>query len=78
MFLTQLRPGRTTGVHGYDPKASKNMRGIFYAFGPNIKANVTIPAFQNIHIYPLMAEILGLPLPAIDGNPEVLKSILVR
>jgi predicted AlkP superfamily pyrophosphatase or phosphodiesterase len=77
-FLTQLRPGRITGVHGYDPNAAYNMRGIFYAFGPNIKANVTIPAFQNIHIYPFMAEILGLPLPAIDGNAEVLKPILVR
>ena len=77
-FLAKLRPGHSTGVHGYDPSAAKNMRGIFCAIGPQIKANTTIPAFENIHIYPFIAEILGLPLPPIDGRLDVLKSILVQ
>jgi predicted AlkP superfamily pyrophosphatase or phosphodiesterase len=77
-FLTNLRNGRSIGVHGYDPEVSNNMKGIFYAIGPNIKPRTTIPAFQNIHIYPFLAEMLGLTVPAIDGNAEVLRSILLR
>lgn len=77
-FLAELRLGNTIGVHGYDPVTTKNMKGIFYAIGPNIKAHTAIPAFENIHIYPFIAEILGLPIPAIDGKLEVLKPILVQ
>jgi alkaline phosphatase D len=77
-FLAELKPGNTIGVHGYDPATTKNMQGIFYAMGPNIKAQTTIPAFENIHIYPLIAEILGLPIPPIDGKLQVLKPILVQ
>lgn len=78
IFLAGLRPGSSTGVHGYDVTVVKNMRGIFYAYGPDIKSGKTIPAFQNIHIYPFIAEILGLPLPEIDGDPRVLESVLIR
>jgi predicted AlkP superfamily pyrophosphatase or phosphodiesterase len=74
-FLKTAAVGSKFGVHGYDPVDMKDMRGIFYAQGPNIKSGLTIPAFQNIHIYPLVAKILGLPLPPIDGKPEVLESI---
>ena len=54
------------------------MRGIFYAVGPNIKPGKKVSAFENIHIYPFIASILGLTTPAIDGDPKVLESILVR
>jgi len=77
-FLAELKPGNTIGVHGYDPAKAKNMQGIFYATGPNIKQQTTIPAFENIHIYPFIAEILGLPIPPIDGKLQVLKPILVQ
>jgi alkaline phosphatase D len=77
-FLAELKPGNTIGVHGYDPATAKNMHGIFYATGPNIKPQTTIPAFENIHIYPLIAEILGLPIPPIDGKLQVLRPILVK
>ena len=77
-FLAKLQSGTLTGVHGYDPDVAANMKGIFYAIGPNIKPHTTIPAFKNIHIYPLIAEILGLPIPPVDGKLEVLKPILVR
>ncbi len=63
------------GVHGYDPGVVKEMQGIFYAKGPNIKAGKTIGAFENIHVYPLIAHILGLQTPPIDGKFEVLKPI---
>jgi len=76
--LAQIEPGSAFGAHGYDPAITKNMKGIFYAIGPNIKAGKKVKAFENIHIYPLIASILGLTTPAIDGDLKVLKSILVR
>ena len=75
-FLVNHRSGKSTGVHGYDPTVVKNMRGIFYAMGPQIKKGSTISAFENVHIYPFIATILGLPLPATDGKLQVLAPIL--
>ena len=77
-WLANIQPGAPFGVHGYDPAVSKNMRGIFYAIGPNIKAGKKIEAFENIHIYPLIAAILGLTTPAVDGDGKVLKNVLVH
>lgn len=63
------------GVHGYDPDVEADMMGIFYACGPNIRPGITLPAFRNVHVYPLMARILGLDTPPIDGKFRVLKAI---
>ncbi|MEY4931392.1 MAG: hypothetical protein RI909_2116, partial [Bacteroidota bacterium] len=74
-FMKSAKIGSKTGVHGYDPDATTDVRGIFYAQGPNIKSGITVKPFQNIHVYPLVAKILRLPLPAIDGKPEVLNRL---
>ena len=74
-FLKTAKIGSKTGVHGYDPEATTDVRGIFYALGPNIKSGVTVAPFQNIHVYPLVAKILSLPLPKIDGREAVLKKL---
>ncbi|MGE0590027.1 MAG: ectonucleotide pyrophosphatase/phosphodiesterase [Cyclobacteriaceae bacterium] len=75
-FLTKERIGSKMGVHGYDPLIESDVHGIFYAQGPNIKEGITIPSFQNIHIYPLIAKILGMEPPkGIDGKAEVLDPI---
>lgn len=64
------------GEHGFSPE-HKEMGAIFYAKGSKIKEGNTIKPFQNIHIYPLIAHILDLPIPQnIDGDFEVLKKIL--
>jgi predicted AlkP superfamily pyrophosphatase or phosphodiesterase len=64
------------GEHGFTPRY-KDMRGIFYAKGPQIKAGLEIEPFQNIHIYPLLCRILNLPLPVnLDGKSAVLEPIL--
>jgi predicted AlkP superfamily pyrophosphatase or phosphodiesterase len=63
------------GVHGYDPYAVKEMHGIFYARGPNIMKGKQIPAFENVHIYPLITKILRLKSPDIDGDAKVLRAI---
>lgn len=65
------------GQHGFNPEAVGEMRGIFYAQGPALKSGLTIPAFENVHIYPLIAELLRLTPPAnLDGRQEVLRSIV--
>lgn len=74
-FLKSAKLGTKTGVHGYDPETITDVRGIFYAQGPNIKAGITVKPFQNIHVYPLIAKILRLPLPQIDGKAEVLDKL---
>jgi alkaline phosphatase D len=67
--------GYANGTHGYDP-ANTDMHAIFYAFGPHFKENYQHPKFQNIHLYSLMAEILGLEPAATDGNIDAVKDML--
>ncbi len=65
------------GVHGFDPYVTPEMGAIFYAKGPNIKKRKKIPEFQNIHVYPFVATLLGIPVPAnIDGDAKVLEGII--
>ncbi len=71
-------PARGGGAHGYDPAGAPNMQGIFLAAGPAIRPGTRIPAFENVHVYPLIAHLLGLrPNPGIDGRLEVLEPILL-
>ena len=73
------KPGQTLpkGMHGYDVARMPEMRGIFYAAGPDLKAGIRVEEFQNIHIYPLIAHILGLKVPSgIDGDLSVLAPVL--
>lgn len=67
------------GVHGFDPTVVTEMGTIFYAHGPNIKKKKTIPEFQNIHIYPFIVSLLGIPVPQnIDGDAKVLEWIIKK
>lgn len=63
------------GAHGFDPFIGKDMQGIFYASGPNIRKGKQLKPFENIHVYPLIAKILGLKTPPIDGDIKVLEGI---
>lgn len=66
----------TIGKHGFD-NAIPEMQAVFYAWGPAFKSGLTINAFENVHVYPLVAKILGLAYHhKIDGNIKVLASIL--
>lgn len=64
------------GKHGFD-NALPEMRATFYAWGPAIKEGVKIEMFENVHVYPLVAKILGLNVTEkIDGELSVLQPIL--
>lgn len=66
----------TPGKHGFDP-AIKDMRATFYAWGPQFKAHKKIKGFENVHVYPLIAKMLGLTYTEqTDGNINVLNNIL--
>ena len=71
-----MMPNR--GAHGYDPDTMPLMKAIFYAAGPDIRAGVTVAPFENIHLYPLIAEILGLRIGPVDGQLRVLEGVLTR
>jgi len=73
------RPGAPPphrGAHGYDP-AEPSMAALFVADGPGIADATVLPAFDNVHVHPLLMALLGLPpLDGIDGDPAVLAPAL--
>jgi alkaline phosphatase D len=71
-----MMPNR--GAHGYDPGTMPSMKAIFYAAGPDIRAGEAVAPFENIHLYPLIAEILGLRIGPIDGQLSVLQQVLKK
>jgi alkaline phosphatase D len=73
--MKKIKTGSKIGGHGYDPAVVGEMHGIFYAQGPNIKSGQVVASFENIHIYPLIAKILKLETPTIDGDEKVLLPI---
>ena len=65
------------GEHGFDPSLTE-MHACFYAWGPAFKKNYSIPGFENVHVFPLIAKILKLSYASdtIDGSLKVLKKTL--
>jgi predicted AlkP superfamily pyrophosphatase or phosphodiesterase len=64
-------------THGWDSADTADLNGVFIAFGSQFKPGTRIPAFDNIHVYPLVMDILKLKqIEVIDGDAEVLKPIL--
>jgi alkaline phosphatase D len=59
------------GEHGYDPLKMPEMKAIFFAEGPDIKAGVKLKTFQNADVYPAIARLLQLRVPVSDatGHP---------
>jgi len=69
-------PDKERGNHGYDPEQFPEMRGIFYARGPDLKRGITLDGFENVNIYPLITHLLRLKPPkGLDGS-DALFSIL--
>ena len=44
------------------------MRALFVAHGPAFKRGITVPEFDNVDVYPLLARILGIRPAANDGD----------
>ena len=63
------------GDHGFDPQL-KSMGAIFVAAGPAFRRGVVVPPFQNIHLYALMARILGITPVNTDGSLDSVRALL--
>lgn len=65
--LNQPKNDFTGGTHGYDI-LNTDIHAVFYVTGPDFKQGYIQPAFQNIHIYSLLAHLLGLVPAKNDGD----------
>jgi len=68
LLLDKLpKKGVDRGSHGYD-NAAPEMLALFVAAGPSIKPAGRLATFDNVDVYPLLRDLLGLPAKTgIDG-----------
>jgi hypothetical protein len=52
------------------------MRAVFLADGPAFRDGLVVESFQNIHIYPLLAHVLGLKPAPTDGRLDSVRVML--
>jgi len=64
------------GTHGYDNQLA-SMRAVFAARGPYFRPGSTLAPFESVHLYTLMAHILGVEPAANDGDLDVFAPVLI-
>ncbi len=76
-YIFYNRGRKSPATHGFD-NGLPEMQSTFYAWGPAFKQNFKINNFENVHVYPMIAKLLGLTFDpeSIDGKVEVLERIL--
>jgi predicted AlkP superfamily pyrophosphatase or phosphodiesterase len=67
------------GKHGFDNR-DQDMRATFFAWGPAFVQGIELESFSNVHIYPMIAHLLGLSYQQkeIDGKISVLRPVLKK
>uniref|UniRef100_A0A3P8VPK0 Ectonucleotide pyrophosphatase/phosphodiesterase 2 n=1 Tax=Cynoglossus semilaevis TaxID=244447 RepID=A0A3P8VPK0_CYNSE len=63
------------GDHGYDNKIN-SMQTIFLGYGPNFRYKTKVPAFENIELYNVMCDLLGLKSVPNNGTHGSLNHLL--
>ena len=58
------------GDHGFDNEAP-DMAALFLANGPAFRAGVSLSPFDNVSVYPLMAQLIGVTPERNDGDVAV-------
>ncbi|MGN6421278.1 MAG: ectonucleotide pyrophosphatase/phosphodiesterase [Pseudobacter sp.] len=66
------------GRHGYDPYKHKDMHASFYAWGPQIHSGKSVGTFQNVEVYRLITQILGLAVKETDSSDFLVKKVLKK
>jgi predicted AlkP superfamily pyrophosphatase or phosphodiesterase len=76
---TQLQQYATPalGAHGWDP-AAPEMAAVFIASGPAFRRGATLPSFENVSVYPLLARLIGIQPEANQGNLADVEPALAR
>jgi len=65
------------GDHGYD-NAAPEMQAVFIANGPGVRRGVTIRGLENVDVHALLGRLLGIPVPADDGDPSATADVMSR
>ncbi len=65
------------GAHGYDNRY-QSMQATFIARGAAFKKNLTVEPFENIQVYNLMCDILGLKPAPNDGDFSIVRGMLKK
>lgn len=73
--LEERRPEFPLGTHGYDPHLP-SMAAVFVARGPSFRSGVVVEPVENVHLYELMARLLGLRPAPNDGDRGRLSHLL--
>ena len=68
----------TKGEHGYDPDAPE-VAATFIATGPAFARGRRLARFDNVDLYPLLRDLIGLP-PAVgvDGSDAPFRGVLIQ
>jgi len=78
-YLDELQGGKIPrhliGAHGYD-NALPSMRATFIAHGPAFKSGIVVEPFDNVDVYNIMTDVLGLKAARNDGNLSTTRSML--
>jgi len=74
-YIEKNKDNFNQGNHGYDNQ-TPTMRAIFIAHGPAFKRGYTAEPFGNVHLYNLMAGILGLTPAPNDGSLDSVRTVL--
>jgi len=62
-------------THGFDPELP-SMGALFIAWGPAFRQAVTLPPFENIHVYNLVCAVLGLRPAVNDGDRRLVEPVM--
>lgn len=77
LFSATTTLGSGRGNHGWDVNNNPEMAGFLVAAGPGFKSGQLMASAENIHLYPLLAALLGLEIKQpIDGKLAVLAPYL--
>lgn len=63
------------GTHGFDNN-SPQMHALFVAHGPDLASGLRIEELENIHLYLLMTELLGVNPASNDGNWKKISKLI--
>ncbi|MFV0623741.1 ectonucleotide pyrophosphatase/phosphodiesterase [Sphingomonas sp. ac-8] len=76
VLATAPKAAQSGGNHGFDNMAPE-MAALFVANGPAFARGRTIPAFDNVDVYPLLRDLIGLPPGEdVDGSDAPFRRVL--